>query len=176
MLPLPATLLLPVLFLACSVPFEGRTVKSVGAEDSANGDDDSQAPPPVDADGDGAEAAAWGGGDCNDANARISPLIVLDDCGHGDEDCDRVKDEDCVPESPDSGDSDTDTDTDTDADADSDTDTGSDTSDWTPDGDSAVLPDDLTVIPPDVCGCASADAQSGWAFLLVAAGLMRRRR
>ena len=42
MLPLPATLLLPAVLLACSAPFEGRTVKSVGAEDSANGDDDSQ--------------------------------------------------------------------------------------------------------------------------------------
>ena len=144
-----------------------------GVDQACDGGDD------YDADGDGAEAAAWGGGDCNDANARVSPLIVLDDCGHGDEDCDRVKDEDCVPESPDSGDSadtNTDTDTDTDTDTGADTDTGSDTSDWTPDGDSAVLPDDLTVIPPDVCGCASAGAQSGWAFLLVAAGLMRRRR
>ena len=51
---------------------------------------------PIDDDMDGFGPRALGcGEDCDDTNRAISPAVMVDGCGNGDEDCDDLVDEDC---------------------------------------------------------------------------------
>jgi hypothetical protein len=159
-----------------------------GVDADCAGNDD------LDADGDGARAAAWGGDDCDDADASRHPGVATDACGNGDEDCDGNIDEDCAN---DTGGDTADTGTDT-GDTGNDTgDTNEDTADTGDDTAPGVDPDPTDDTPPDAplavvpvapepgCGCASdgGDASGGagsrlgaLAGLAGAIGYLRRRR
>ena len=134
--------------------------------DCASGDD-------YDADGDGRQASAWGGGDCDDTDPSITPDNTVDDCGGGNEDCDAETDEDCVLPG------DTDEDTDTDA-RDTgpvvvDTDTRDTAEDWRPEPAPLTEPDILE--QDGGCGCDSTGAPlSGIALAVAGLALARRRR
>jgi MYXO-CTERM domain-containing protein len=136
-----------------------------GVDSACDGGDD------FDADGDGADAIAWGGGDCDDADPDVSPANTVDACGGGDEDCDGTVDEDC-----DFGGDDTGPVVDTDTDVIVDTATRDTADDWRPDPDDLVEPD--LVDQDSGCGCATPGTPGTGAAagaLLAGLALLRRR-
>ncbi len=141
-----------------------------GVDSDCDGADD------YDADGDGADAIAWGGGDCDDADPAASPANTVDDCGGGDQDCDGETDEDC--RLGDTGGTPAD---DTGSPRDTgpvivDTDTRDTAEDWRPGPDALIEPDYIE--QASGCGCATPGAPvSGLAGLaIVGLALVRRRR
>ncbi len=131
-----------------------------------------------DADLDGESAIAWGGTDCDDADADVNTRAPTDDCGRGDENCNGIVDENCVEDTDtaiDTGDTAIDT-GDTDSGTD-DTDTRDTAVDWRPDADGSTDPEKIP-LPTASCGCSSTPDGSlaGLGVLGLAVFAGRRRR